>query len=101
VRLPTNRGTCEMLPDRTSVAVQRLGGAEYNAAPAARSRKPTDGSRRPVGPLGGPYCPRQTGYRSVLYWASWTAAEPPWFAPPPRGIRRKRTAEAVVAGGVE
>jgi len=52
------------------------------------SRRPPDkcgGSRRPVGPLGGPCCARQTGYRNVLYEASWTAAEPPPFAPPPRG----------------
>ena len=48
------------------------------------SRGWTDGSRRPVGPLGGPACTRQTGYRNVLYLISWTAARAPRFALPPR-----------------
>ena len=76
--------------------VTPFGGAEYNAAvaPLGHARTPsragvragmgwTDGSRRPLGPLGGPACTRQTGYRNVLYWDSWTAAQPPRFAPPP------------------
>ena len=46
--------------------------------------------RRPVGPLGGPCCARQTGYRNVLYEASWTAAEPP-RSPRPLAVRRKST----------
>jgi hypothetical protein len=39
-------------------------------------------SRRPLGPLGGPVCAWQTGYRNVLYWDSWTAAQPREFALP-------------------
>jgi len=52
-----------------------------------RPRNMTE-SRRPVGPLGGPCCARQTGYRNVLYEASWTAAEPP-RSPRPLAVRRK------------
>ena len=48
----------------------------------------TDGSRNPLGPLGGPACTRQTGYRNVLYLDSWTAAQPPDSPRPPDGYRR-------------
>jgi hypothetical protein len=58
-------------------------------------------SRRPVGPLGGPSCARQTGYRSVLYEASWTAADKPPGSPRPLAVRRMfTTARVAVAGGV-
>jgi len=50
VRLPTNRGVCEMLPDGRSRPVQALGGAEYNAALAARSRIMSGGDRRSARP---------------------------------------------------
>ena len=80
-----------------------VGGAEYNAAregsgdhrdAASRTRGPrqrgrADGSRRPLGPLGGPACTRQTGYRSVLYEVSWTTAEPPRIASPPAAAHRR------------
>ncbi len=34
-----------------------------------------------MGPLGGPVRSSQTGYRSVLYWASWTNALRPFAQP--------------------
>ena len=81
MRLASNAGTVAMLPVNASGGVRpsgrgvqrRPGRAEYNAAVRVRSRRAplragwADGSRRPVGPLGGPTCARQTGYRSVLY----------------------------------
>src|SRR4029078_13185621 len=67
----------------TMVPARRFG---CTARPGARSITPptgaavtfrADGSRRSVGPLGGPSCTRQTGYRSALYLCSWTCARPP------------------------
>src|SRR4051794_32596535 len=81
-----------MLPDNASG--ETFGG---DGRPGARSITPptgaadpfrADGSRRSVGPLGGPSCTRQTGYRSVLYRCSWTSAEPLDSPRPPHGRNR-------------
>ena len=91
-------GRRESFPAGDSLALTPFGGAEYNAAGMGW----TDGSRRPLGPLVGPIRMQQTGYRSVLYLDSWTAAQPPRFAPPPRRLpASSRTGTATDARGDE
>ena len=65
------------------------------------SGETTDGSRRPVGPLGGPTC--TGGSRVIAAFSTEPPGQPsnPLMLPRPLAVQALRTTRAVNAGGAE